>query len=236
MNSTPPVVSTVSIARAKLSTFFASQATPLTWAMALIAVNILIGGFFEQQGHLEFDNENIANASYYLSITLYLLAIFRLIKPRGSQDIQALILLLILPNLDKPVMYLGRAMLIMIVVLFRWTRLSRVVGLTAVTLSLLIGPVLMTCISIHGSGIPYSPKTGELCSKTDEIYCLYRFPCGWYTKYAYGLFREVPLLPGIKLVKRIDELATDKNVCVCTTPQGNYIIVDGPPRDYRFRQ
>lgn len=233
---TPPVVPMLTDKRTRLAIFFTTQAKPLTWAMALIVVNLSIGGFFEQQGHWEFTNDNAAEASSYLSYALYTLTLFRLIKPKGVQDIQALILLLILPNSDSPLLYLGREILLVIILVFRWTRFSRIVGLTAVAATLIMASALMNCLHCEGGGVPYSPKNGELCSKTDNIYFLYRFPCGWYTNYAYGLFRQVPIIPGLQLIKRLDYINTDKTVCVCTTPEGNYIIVDGPPRDYRFRQ
>lgn len=217
----------------RLATFFTTQAKPLTWAMALIALNLLIGGFFEQQGHWEFDNEIVAQVSSYLSLALYLFVVFRLIKPKSAQDIQALILLLILPNLEHPLMGIGRLWLVLIVLAFRWTKFSRVVGLTAIALSIWMGSIAMSCLNGTAVAIPYSPKTGEFCSKTDGVYCLYKYHYSWVPKPVYGLFRQVPILPGVQLVKLIDYLDSRKNVCVCRTPEGTYTIVDGPPEVYK---
>ncbi|MBP9091493.1 hypothetical protein KBI23_10720 [bacterium] len=217
----------------KLVTFLTTQAKPLTWAMALIALNLLIGGFFEQQGHWEFDNEIVAKVSSYLSLALYLLVVFRLIKPNGVQDIKALILLPILPNLEHPLMDIGRLWLMLIVLAFRWTKFSRVVGLTAIALSIWMGSIATNCLTGISVAIPYSPKTGEFCSKTDGIYFLYKFHYSWVPKPVYGLFRQVPILPGVQLVKRVDLLYSRRKVCVCRTPEGNYTIVDGPPEVYK---
>lgn len=230
---TPPIVPMSSDKRTRLATFFTSQAKPLTWAMALVVVNLLIGGFFEQQGHWEFDNETVAKASSYLSMGLYLFVVFRLIKPNGVQDIQALILLLILPNLEHPLMGIGRLWLLLIVLAFRWTKFSRVVGLTAIALSIWMGSIAMTCLNGTAMASPGSPKGGEFCSKTDGIYFLYKFHYIWVPENVYGLFRQVPILPGIQLVKRVDLLFSRKEVCVCRTPEGNYTIVDGPPEVYK---
>ncbi len=219
--------------RTKLAAFFTSQAKPLTWAMALIVVYLLIGGFFDLQGHWEFDNENVAKVSSYLSMALYLLVVFRLIKPSGVQDIQALILLLILPNLEHPLMGIGRLWLLLIVLAFRWTKFSRVVGLTAIALSIWMGSLAMTCLCGIETASPSSPKGGEFCSKTDGIYFLYKFHYDWVPANVYGLFRQVPILPGIQLVKRVDLLNSSREVCVSRTPEGNYTIVDGPPEVYK---
>ncbi|MFA7337926.1 MAG: hypothetical protein WC028_14150 [Candidatus Obscuribacterales bacterium] len=217
----------------KLATFFTTRAKPLTWAMALIVVNLLIGGFFEQQGHWEFGNESVAKVSSYLSIFLYLFVVFRLIKPRSAQDLQAAMLLLILPNLDHPLMDLGRQILLAIVLASRWTSFSRVVGVTAVALTVWLSSIATNCLTGISVAIPYSPKTGEFCSKTDGVYFLYKYHYSWVPKPVYGLFRQVPILPGVQLVKLIDYLDSRRNVCVCRTPEGNYTIVDGPPEVYK---
>lgn len=217
----------------KLATILTTQAKPLTWAMALIAVHLLIGGFYARQGYWEFNNESIAKVSSYLSIFLYLFVLFRLIKPKGAQDIQATMLLLILPNLEHPLMGIGRVLFLLVVLAFRWTGFSRVVGLTAVSLVLLITPMIMSCLSSENCAIPYSPKTGEFCSQTDGVYFLYKYHYSWVPTPVYGLFRQVQIFPGIRLVKPIDNLFSSRDVCVCRTPEGNYTIVDGPPEIYK---
>ncbi len=217
----------------RLATFFTSQAKPLTWAMALIVVYLLIDGFYEQQGHVEFDSKTISNISNYLCGFLYLFIIFRLGKPNSVQDIQALMLIFILPNMDFPLMYLGKQLLFLIVITLRWTNLSRKIGLGIVALALFNAPALLMGICSIPCGYPYTPKTGEFCSKTDQVYDLYKYHYATTPTPTYGLFRQVPILPGVRLVKPIDNLSSRREVCVCRTPEGNYTIVDGPPEVYK---
>lgn len=215
--------------RTRLATFFTSQAKPLTWAMALVVVYLLIDGFYEQQGHVEFDSTTISNISNYLCGFLYLFTIFRLGKPNSVQDIQGLMLVFILPNMDFPLMYLGKQLLFLIVITLRWTNLSRKIGLGIVGLALFNAPTLLSGICTMPCGYPYTPKTGEFCSKTDEVYDLYKYHYATTPTPIYGLFRQVPILPGVRLVKPIDNLSSSREVCVSRTPEGNYTIVDGPP-------
>lgn len=195
----------------------------LNWALALLVVNASTYGFATQHGYLRFDNEVVRIILSCFSCLLVPFVIFRLFKPRSAQDIQALIILLLLPNCFD----LGSTLqqiLIALLLLSRWHKVTRIVG---ASLAIPTAAVL-TYISV-GQYLFYHQKSyspAALYSRTDGIYCLYGSKWKEEDDTRYFLLRQVQLLPGISLANWICDYSSYKPVTVIRTPEGKYRIVD----------
>ncbi len=208
-----------------LVSFVTKNGQSLKWAIALIIVNASTYSFVLKNGTVQFDNQFIQILSYCLSGLLSLFIVFRQLKPRGAQDIMALLLLLFMPSfllVDSTV----KQALIILVFAVRWHRVTRIAGATLSALAAMAliyyGFPCFLLYYIH----PVSNRV--LHSRTDGIYCLYGYPWQNVPSTTYVLYRKVQLLPGISLAKKICDHTTDKKVIVTRTIEGEYKIVDIP--------
>jgi len=224
-----------------MNKFLIANGKSLQWVMALLALVTVIGGFFEKQGCVVFDSPTFELINTSIRGAILLFVLFRLIRPRDQQDLQALMILMVMPFSGD--IYTGLASLVALCVtlLCRWHLLARIVGLSAMALCVFVMPkLLVPGCSIGTDGIPNSPSKGIFVSKTDDIYFLYRY---WYNNWlwqrlgsvrvkeqTYGLFKVVSIFPGLSLVKRIDYINSKTDPIVCRTPEGNYTIVDEVPQ------
>jgi len=196
----------------------------LKWALALLVVNASTYGFAMQHGTLKFDNEVVRVILSCFSCLLVPFVIFRLFKPRSAQDIQALILLLLLPNCFSLGML--TPILIAIVLLFRWNKVARIVGASLAIPA--VAAVAYIGVSLSLFHHQYTAKPAALYSRTDGIYCLYGSKWKDEDETRYFLLRQVQLLPGISLASWICDYASYKPVTVIHTPEGKYKVVDIP--------
>jgi hypothetical protein len=209
----------------KLAQLLTTHAQPLKWALALLIINASTYSFALQHGSVKFDNQSIQIASFCLSGFVYFFVVYRLARPFGVQDLQALLILLFLPSfllVDSTIKHA----LIITVLLCRWHKVSRIIGSTAAAI---VG------IALLYFGLPsllyyyiYSPQNKVLFSKTDGVYYLYGYAWQNIPRTTYLLFRKVELLPGISLEKKVTDYTSDKPVTVIRTPEGKYKIVDIP--------
>ncbi len=215
-----------------LTPLLTTYAQPLKCTLALIVVYLSSVLFEAEHGRVVFDSEIIATVSTCLSCMLYLFVTFRLVKPRGVEDIQALILLVVLP--DPPFAYVvwTKLVFILIILAFRWTSLERKLGLIAIALQ-----IVQLTIDLGGSTCrlpPYyhyladSPGTGIMCSKTDDLHYLYKYPTENSKYKRYVLFRQVKLCPGVNLVKRLAWRTSDQENSARRNQDGSYTVFDDP--------
>ena len=208
-----------------LVSFVTKNAKSLKWAIALIIVNASTYSFVVKNGTVQFDNKFIQILSYCLSALLYSFIVFRQLKPRGAQDIQALLILLFMPSfilIDSTV----KQALIILVFAVRWHKITRIAGATVSTLAAMamiyFGFPSLQCYYIE----PDSNRV--LYSRTEEIYYLYGYPWKNVPSTTYLLLRSVQLLPGISLAKKICDYTSDTEVFVTRTTEGEYKIVNIP--------
>lgn len=215
-----------------LTPLLTTYAQPLKWTLALILVYLSTVLFEAEHGRVVFDSEIVATVSTCLSCFLYLFVTFRLVKPRGVDDIQALILLVLLP--DPPFAYVvwTKLVFILIILAFRWTSLERKMGLLAIALQ-----ILQLTIDLGSSTCrlpPYyhylsdTPGTGILCSKTDDLHYLYKYPTENSKYKRYVLFRQVKLCPGVKLIRRLAWRTSDQENSARRDQDGSYTVFDDP--------
>lgn len=215
-----------------LTPLLTTYAQPLKWALALVVVYLSTVLFTAQHGLVAFDSNIVATVSTCLSCFLYLFTTFRLVKPRGVEDIQALMLLVLLP--DPPFAYVvwTKLIFILIILAFRWTSLERKLGLIAIALQ-----IIQLIIDLGSSNcrlppyyhyLPDSPGTGILCSKTDDLHYLYKYPTENSKYKRYVLFRQVKLCPGVKLIRRLAWRTSNQENSARRNPDGTYTVFDDP--------
>ncbi len=212
--------------------------------MAIAVVNFLSASFIKNQGYWHFESDELSCFYQLLSFLLCCFVIVTLIKSRDEQYLQALLILSMLSFtahqgiaggiVTKLLIFIGisKFFLQVITPLGRWRLFACIVGLTATFWCLSMMITITTSLGGIDVTAPDSPSDGIFISKTDEIYTLYRFQNWWVQPQpVYALFREVPILPGLKLVKRMDYVNSTNEVCVSRTPDGAYVIVDGVPEN-----
>ena len=215
-----------------LTPLLTTSAQPLKWALGVIVVYLSTVLFEAEHGRVVFDSEIVATVSTYLSCILYLFVIFRLVKPRGVEDIQALMLLVLLP--DPPFAYVvwTKLVFILIILAFRWTSLERKLGLIAIALQ-----IVQLTIDLGSSTCrlpPYyhyladSPATGILCSKTNDVHYLYKYPTEDSRYKRFVLFRQVKLCPGVSLVRRLAWRTSNQGNSARRNQDGSYTLFDDP--------
>ncbi len=183
-------------------------------AVRLILINLftfsLIDGLFQNQGYLV--------GSWVLSPMIYeviywlveMIVLYRLARPKGTQDLLLILLLVLGLPIGAHHQTLEVAVLAMIVFLFRWDRVMSLVGIAAFTVLRPIALLLPTIlVGIHTFGPIYSEParyseiiyTGnpEPICNVDGIYKLVQ-NSGWLI-----LYRDIEILPGTHLRKLIDE-------------------------------
>ncbi|CAN5468878.1 hypothetical protein BH11CYA1_BH11CYA1_20070 [soil metagenome] len=201
--------------------FLTRNAATLQWSFALVALDILVGGFFANQGYWELSNSTAERICNVCGIFLSAFVVYRLAKPQGLQHIQSMMLLLLLPKTELSVWFLIQQTLVALVVVQRGLshrQMSSFLIIAAITLPL---PLLVALAT------QYSPvattKGGKLISTIDKLYSLYAFefvpePCN------YKLFRVIPVVPGFNLVKKIAEMPSTTPVQVKCSKTGAYSI------------
>lgn len=207
----------------------AKRGNSLHWLMIFFVLQEIIGEFAVNQGYWQIDSALAVNFVNSAKRVLSLFICYRLIRPVGTQDIKALIILSLLPS---SFFYSCFNNLITNTALItcRWYRYSRILAALLVALSCTIWSNWPTYIM--GCKIPSGLTTtaGDFVSSTDGIYNLYKYPRHYQAKgYPYALFRELTLFPGVKLVKGLDACLSKGAVLVRRSEDGNYHIEGGFP-------
>jgi hypothetical protein len=214
-----------------LTPLLTTYAQPLKWTLALIVLDLSTSGFTAQHGRPVFNNELIETISSCLSALLYLFVIYRLFKPRSVQDIQALMLLVLLP--DPPFVYVvwTKQFFLLIVVAYRWKRYQQKLGLAIIALQIVQLVIYLNTNSPCwlSDQTPDSPKTGVFYRKIDELYSLYQYRGPCLQQKRYVLFREVQLCPGVSLLKKVAWRVSFQPVSATKTRNGTYSLWDVRP-------
>ena len=213
-----------------LTPLLTTYAQPLKWTLALIVLDLSTCGFAAQHGRPVFDSESIETISSCLSALLYLFVTYRLFKPRGVQDIQALMLLVLLP--DPPFVYVvwTKQFFLLIVLAYRWKRYQQRLGLAIIALQTIQLVIYLNTNSPCwlSDQTPETPKTGVFYKKIDELYSLYQYRGPCLQQKRYVLFRQVQLCPGVSLLKKIGWRVSGQPVSARQTRVGSYTLFDAP--------
>ncbi len=214
--------------RQNAAPFFAKNADAIKWLMILFVLRAIVGQFYENQGFWHIASSEARALIATIAFALSMFIIFRLVKRRGSDDLKALMVFMLLPSQNNCVSSLFELVIIFSFVMFRLglPNIPWVIGL------LCIGAfcgIRMPALFTYDSPPP-NPVNGTFVSSIDGIYNLYKFD-GPYAPnfYDFVLYREVKVFPGVSLAKSIDHVRSPDGVAAARTPDGNYVIVDGVP-------
>lgn len=204
------------------TTFLIKNAAALQWTVALCLLNVIIGSFFSNQGHWEFDSVLAGSICNQVSLLIYSVIALRLFKSRDNLNIQLMMLLLLLPKPDEVVTVIVQQIFVVLVVLTRWISVKRASAILLIAGAMVAAPIMLLCLnSINKFS---TPKNGRFISSTDNLYNLYRYQNKWSRKLTYRLFRELRVCPGFRLVKEIDQISTSSSVEVNRSLEGKYSI------------
>lgn len=198
------------------------NAVALQWTVALCLLNVIIGSFFSNQGHWEFDSVHAGSICNQVSLLIYSVIALRLFKSRDNLNIQLMMLLLLLPKPDEVVTVIVQQIFVVLVVFTRWISVKRASAILLIAGAVVTAPISMLCLDLAS----YSPipKGGKLISSTDHLFKLYCDRNKWSAKTTYRLNREVPVCTDLRLVKQIDRVTTNNSVRILRSPEGNYFI------------
>lgn len=205
------------------TTFLIKNAAALQWTAALVLLNVIIGTFFRNQGHWQFDSFHTGSVCNLISLFIYTLVALRLFKHRDNVNIQLMMLLLLLPKPDEQITAVVLQIFVALVVFTRWMSVKE----TKQAILILSGAVVAAPVSMLFLDLATSsptPKGGQLISSTDNLFKLYCDRNKWAGKTTYRLNREVPVCTGLRLVKQIDKVTTNNSVRILRSPEGNYFI------------
>lgn len=211
----------------KIACFLKQNSQSLHWVMVFLVFEAIAGGFFAQQGYLRITSPQTEQFLLLALKCISLLIAFRLLRPRGAQDIQPLLAATLLPSSID--FWPGRIYLLTLLVLFgRWHKFTRISG---VVLIVLFSTIWYQSLNLLEGCNPVAdkeiwPAKGRFISSTDNIYNVYFFMNLMYSP-QYALFREVKLAPGLELVKRLYICHTANKPEVMRDPDGNYMLVGG---------
>lgn len=106
----------------------ARSADNLRWAVTYLIIAATVNGFFATHGYIYIESMEVKKvlSTIFLGLTTFIL--LRQIKPAGAQDIQAMIMMLILPtpNFDYSCI---SALVSKIVLVCRWTKPARLLAI-----------------------------------------------------------------------------------------------------------
>lgn len=209
--------------------FLTQNASVLQWSFGLVILDLILTSFFANQGYWELESGTADSICKSLSIFLLVFVIYRLVRPRGVQPIQAMMLLLLLPKTETVAYFLIQQTLVALVVLQGGLRRKEMYSLLALAVIALPAPILSIVSTQHSARA--TTKTGQLISCTDQFYELYRFDSSWRLPPTYRLFRILPACPGLRTVKEIDAMTSAAPVQVTRSETGKYSIEasQGPP-------
>jgi hypothetical protein len=211
----------------KFACFLKRNSQSLHWVMFFLVFQEIVGGFFAQEGYLRITSSQTEQCSVLALKCISLLIAFRLLRPRGGQDILLLLAATIVPCSTD--FWPGRSYLLTLLVLFgRWHRFTRIAG---VVLIVLFSTIWYKSLNLLEGCNPVAykemwPAKGRFISSTDNIYNVYFFMDCFGSPH-YALFREIKLTPGVELVKRLYIYSKDRRPVVMRDPDGNYMVVGG---------
>lgn len=205
--------------------FLIKNAAALQWTAALCLLNLIIGTFFSNQGHWEFDSFHAGSTCNGISLFIYTMIALRLFKSRDNLNIQLLMLLLLLPKPDEVVTVIVQKTFVVLVVFTRWMSVKRASAILLIAGAIVAAPILMFCLNSISEFS--TPKNGKFISSTDNLYNLYRYQNKWSRKSKYRLFREIRVCPGLRPVKEVNMITTAAPVQVTRSEAGKYIIETG---------
>lgn len=211
----------------KIACFLKRNSQSLHWVMFFLVFQEIVGGFFAQEGYLRITSSQAEQCSLLALRCISLLIAFRLLRPRGAQDIQLLLAATLLPcSID---FWPGRTYLLTLLVLFgRWHKFTRISGMVLIVLFSTIWYKSLNLLE-GCNPVAYKeiwPAEGRFISSTDNIYNVYFF-MNHFDGPQYALFREIKLTPGIELVKRLYICPIANKPVVMRDPDGNYMLVGG---------
>lgn len=195
--------------------------------MFFVVFEAIAGGFFAQQGYLRITSPQTEQFLLLALKCISLLIAFRLLRPRGAQDIQLLLAATLVPSSID--FWPGRIYLLTLLVLFgRWHKFTRFSG---VVLIVLFSTIWYQSLNLLEGCNPAAyqeiwPAKGRFISSTDNIYNVYYFENPLYGA-NYALFREIKLVPGLELVKRLYIGPGSHKPVVMRDPDGIYMLVGG---------
>ena len=203
--------------------FLIKNAAALQWTAALVLLNVIIGTFYRNQGHWEFDSLHAGSVCNLISLFIYTLIALRLFKYRDNLNIQLMILLLFLPKPDEQIMAVILQIFVVLVVFTRWLSIKKTKqAILILSGAVVAAPVNMLFLDL-ATNSP-TPKGGKLIASTDNLFKLYSDRNNWAGETTYRLNREVPICTGLRLVKQIDKVTTNNSVRILRSPKGNYFI------------
>lgn len=204
------------------TTFLLKNAAALQWTAALCLLNVIIGSFFSNQGHWEFDSVLAGSICNQVSLIIYGVIALRLFKSRDNLNIQLMMLLLLLPKPDEVVTVIVQQIFVVLVVFTRWISYKKNSAILLIAGAVVAAPISMLCLNL--ASYAAIPKDGKLISSTDNLFKLYCDRNKWSKKATYRLNREIPVCPGFRLVKQIDQISTSNSVEVNRSLEGRYSI------------
>ncbi len=215
-------------------TFLTQNAATLQWSFALLILDLIVGSFFANQGYWDIESRAAGVFFNFLSAYLYFCVLYRLAKPKGAEQAQVMMFLLLIPKTDIALNFLLEQILVAMIVLQPFLNRFQICSLIVVAFTILptatmladrIPPVL------EPSSILYTPpattKNGYHISTTDRLYKLYRFDDDWNKTPTYRLLRVLPVCPGLSLVKEVAKISTSGDVQIVLSETGKYSIEEG---------
>lgn len=211
--------------------FLRQNAAALQWSFALLTLDLIVGSFFANQGYWDIESRAAGIFFNILSAYLYLCVLYRIANPKGSEHIQVMMFLLLIPKNDIAVNFFLQQILVAIIVLQPFINRFQICSLLVVAFTVLpaakmfadMHPPVLEPSSILCSP-PATTKNGYHISTTDRLYKLYRFDDNWSKTPTYHLLRVMPVCPGLSLVKEIDEMTSAVPVQVTRSEAGKYGI------------
>jgi len=185
--------------------------------MILFLLLAVVGSFAVNQGDWIIESSQWRQALSLVQLLLCSFVIYRLVVPRGVQDIQALIAIALLPGLGSTERALILVLVATPVLFFRWKPILRLVGLS----SLIILSIMFRNVGVLDQFFHFSDNGAQVCS-ADNIYKLYKAGS------TFKLVREVEFVPGIKLVKHVDSRTSYHDLSI-GNDRGTYFISETRP-------
>ena len=210
--------------------FLTQNASAIQWSLGLLTLDLIVGGFFANQGYWELTDSTAVRMCNVLSIYLYLCVIYRIIRPKGHEHAQIMMLLLIMPRTDIALAFLLQQSLVTVIVMQTFLNRFQIYSLMLIGFTILPSAKYLTALPTPLAKIASTlcdptatTKTGFEISTIDQLYHLYRFNrCDLPP--TYRLFRILPVCRGLNLVKKIDELTWENSVQVRHCDDGKYRI------------
>jgi len=203
----------------------ARSADNLRWAVTYLIIAATVNGFFATHGYIVIESMEVIKILSTLFLGLTTFIFLRQIKPAGAQDIQALVVMLILPTPDFNYTCIAELMP-QVELACRWFKPTRLLAIV---------PLIFICYEmpwglIQGCNIMAPPtKDGATVIDTaDGIYKLCSYDSYYGGGRLYALFREVEITPGISFVKRLDHGSYCYKPILQRTPDNQYVIVPSP--------